>query len=66
MLEGTRLFPTLLTTSEVTKFLKISTKKLERDRWMEQGLPFVRVGRAVRYRAEDIEAFIASNRRVAK
>jgi excisionase family DNA binding protein len=66
MLEGTRLIPTLLTTSEVAEFLKISTKKLERDRWMEQGLPFVRVGRAVRYRAEDIEAFIASNRKVAK
>jgi excisionase family DNA binding protein len=66
MLEGTKLTPTLLTTSEVAKFLKISPKKLERDRWMEQGLPFVRFGRAVRYRAEDIEAFIATNRQVAK
>lgn len=66
MLETSITLPTLLTTSEVAEFLKISTKKLERDRWMEQGLPFVRVGRAVRYRAEDIEAFIASNRKVAK
>jgi len=66
MLETTISITTLLTTDEVAAFLKISPKTLERDRWLGQGIPFVRVGRIVRYRADDIEAFISANRRVAK
>lgn len=50
--------PALLTQDEVADYLRISPKTLERDRWLKQGLPFVKVGRAVRYRAADVAALI--------
>lgn len=52
----------LLTTSEAAKALGLSTAFLERDRWAGAKIPFVRLGRrAIRYRPEDIEAFIESS-----
>jgi excisionase family DNA binding protein len=52
--------PALLTQEEVANYLRISTKTLERDRWLKQGLPFVKIGRSVRYRASDIAEFIGA------
>lgn len=52
----------LLTTSEAAKALGLSTAFLERDRWAGAKIPFVRLGRrAIRYRPEDINAFIESS-----
>lgn len=50
--------PTLLTQDEVAAYLRISPKTLERDRWLGQGLPFLKVGRSVRYRASDLLEFV--------
>jgi hypothetical protein len=36
---------------------KVSAKKLQADRWKEQGVPFVRIGRSVRYRLAEIIAY---------
>ncbi|WP_460273809.1 helix-turn-helix domain-containing protein [Celeribacter sp. ULVN23_4] len=52
--------PALLTQDEVADYLRISPKTLERDRWLKQGLPFIKVGRSVRYRATDIAAVIGA------
>lgn len=52
--------PALLTQEEVANYLRISPKTLERDRWLKQGLPFIKVGRSVRYRASDIAEFIGA------
>lgn len=52
----------LLTAAEVAAYLKISPKKV-----YGLGIPEVRLSdRRVRYRPEDLEAFILQNRRAAK
>ena len=49
----------LLTTADAAKFLGLSKAFLERDRWAGAKIPFLKVGsRAVRYRAEDLEAYL--------
>jgi excisionase family DNA binding protein len=52
---------TLLTQREAASVLRLSTRSLERMRCSGlSNLKFVKVGRAVRYRVADLEAFIAS------
>jgi len=54
----------LLTEDEAAAFLKVQPATLAT--WRVRGrphLPFVQVGRCVRYRQEDITAFIASHTR---
>jgi excisionase family DNA binding protein len=49
----------LLTTQEAAQFLGVSKAFLERDRWAGARIPFVKIGaRAVRYRADDLNAYI--------
>ncbi|MFL0797051.1 MAG: helix-turn-helix domain-containing protein [Cellvibrionaceae bacterium] len=51
----------LLTTKQAANQLGVSAAFLERDRWAGAKVPFVRVGtRSIRYRQEDLDAFIAS------
>ena len=53
----------LLSTPQAAKFLNVSIAFLERDRWAGARIPFVKVGsRAVRYRLDDLENYINSNR----
>jgi excisionase family DNA binding protein len=49
----------LITTKEAAGMLGVSMAFLERDRWAGARIPFVRIGsRSVRYRRDDIEAYI--------
>lgn len=41
----------------------LSPRTLERWRWLKKGPPFMRIGGAIRYRIEDVEAFEAAQRR---
>ncbi|MCB1938897.1 MAG: helix-turn-helix domain-containing protein [Rhodocyclaceae bacterium] len=51
----------LVTTKEAARVLGVSKAFLDRDRWAGARIPFVRIGsRAVRYRLEDLETYIAS------
>jgi excisionase family DNA binding protein len=51
----------LLTTKEAAAYLGLSKAFLERDRWAGARIPFLRVGnRAVRYRQEDLDAYLDS------
>lgn len=53
----------LLSTPQAAKFLNVSIAFLERDRWAGARIPYVKVGsRAVRYRLDDLEDYINSNR----
>ena len=53
----------LLSTPQAAKFLNVSIAFLERDRWAGARIPFVKVGsRAVRYRLDDLEAYISRHR----
>ena len=44
----------------------MSTRTLERWRWLRYGPAYLRLGKVVVYRLEDVEAFEASQRRVAQ
>lgn len=51
----------LLTQEATAEILGVSPKWLERDRWAERRIPFVKIGRLVRYRAADVSAYIEAN-----
>lgn len=56
----------LLDTKQAAQFLGLSKAFLERDRWAGAKIPFIKIGdRAVRYRVEDLDAFIESRIRVS-
>ena len=53
--------PALLTTDEAAEYLGVSAKKLEMGRCIGMGPQFVRLGRLVRYRADDLLAYLEAN-----
>lgn len=55
----------LITEKEAAELLGCSVHKLRRDRWAGGGVPFVKLadGGSVRYRPEDIEAFVTARLR---
>lgn len=54
----------LLNTTQAAQFLGLSKAFLERDRWAGAKVPFIKIGdRAVRYRLEDLNAYIESRTR---
>jgi hypothetical protein len=50
----------LLTDAEVGQILQRKRSTLRRDRFLRKGVPFVKVGRQVRYRLSDVELFLSS------
>jgi hypothetical protein len=56
-------FPRLVDEHRAAAILCTSVKTLRRWRWAGSELPFVKVGRSVRYDLGDIEAYIAEHRR---
>jgi excisionase family DNA binding protein len=50
----------MLTQSECAELLRLSERTLERLRVSGLGPKFVRMGRSVRYRQNDVEAWLAS------
>ncbi|MBU8922849.1 MAG: helix-turn-helix domain-containing protein [Bacteroidales bacterium] len=55
-----------LTAQEVAKILNVSTKTLETWRRTEsQNLPFIRIGRAIRYIPSDVSEFLKEKRHCA-
>lgn len=50
-----------LTDVELAAWLKVSRVKLQQDRQRGRGAPYVKIGRAVRYRLADVEAWLKKN-----
>ncbi|OUS04097.1 hypothetical protein A9Q96_14115 [Rhodobacterales bacterium 52_120_T64] len=51
----------LMTPEEVAKYLKLEVETLNVWRCTKRyNLPYTKIGRLVRYRAEDVEAFVTS------
>jgi excisionase family DNA binding protein len=48
----------LLTEQELADLLRVSVKTLQGQRWQKVGIPYLKIGRAVRYRREDIESYL--------
>ncbi len=53
----------LLTEQRVAQLLQVTVKTLQAWRVRGGGPPFVKVGRCVRYRLEDVEAYVAASTR---
>ena len=53
--------PVLWDQKQTAEYLGVSHKWLERDRWVGARIPYVKVGRGVRYRAADVVAFVEQN-----
>jgi len=48
----------LLTSKEVAKILGLSVAWCEFHRWKGDGIPFIKLGRTVRYRESDVLAWV--------
>lgn len=57
--------PRLMTQRDLAAYLGKSTAWCERARWIGDGPRFVKLGRHVRYRAEDVMAWIDANSRTS-
>lgn len=53
----------LLTESDVSDITRLSKATLRTNRCRRVGIPWIALGGAVRYKQEDVMAFIESNRR---
>lgn len=58
-------FDKLLKDDEVEAILGVADGFLAKDRCMTARLPYVKIGRCVRYRASDVQAFITANVRTS-
>lgn len=58
---NTVVLPALMDQRKAAEYLGISEKKLERDRWIDKRITYVKVGRHVRYRAADLLEYIEAN-----
>lgn len=52
----------LLHEKEAARFLGCSIFKLQKDRRIGSPIPYIKVGRSVRYKLQDIEAYLESQR----
>lgn len=59
--ETTTTLPRLLDQKELAQYLGKSTAWCERSRWAGEGPRFIKLGRHVRYKAEDVAAWIDEN-----
>jgi len=55
---GFENFPTLLNQKEVSKVIRKSESWLERQRWLQEGIPYRKVGRNVLYDELDVLAYL--------
>ncbi|HOP40450.1 MAG TPA: helix-turn-helix domain-containing protein [Geobacteraceae bacterium] len=49
------------TENQLAEYLGVTVKKLRKDRLLKKGVPFVKIGRCVRYRKEDVDAYVEAN-----
>ena len=52
----------LLTEKEAAALLNCSIHKLQRDRRIGSPIPYLKIGRSVKYRQSDIEAYLEAQR----
>ena len=52
----------LITEKEAATSLGCSVHKMQRDRRIGSPIPYVKIGRSVRYRPEDIDAYLERQR----
>lgn len=54
--------PPIITAAVLAKVLNISPASLAQDRYLGKGIPFVKIGKRVRYMRTDVLEYLAANR----
>ena len=54
--------PNYLTEREVSELTRIGMKTLQQHRWLKKGIAYSRLDRSIRYRLDDVLAFMESGR----
>ncbi len=54
--------PDVMTAAEVALYVRTTPGNLAQDRYLGRGIPFVKHGRRVRYRRDDVLAYLDENR----
>ena len=54
----------LLTKANVAQLFEVTTRTIEI--WMGQGLPYLKIGRVVRFRQRDIDDYLEAHHRVVR
>lgn len=52
--------PEIMTTDDAAAYLSINKRKLQLDRVTKRAIPFIKIGRLVRYSKADLDAYIAA------
>lgn len=52
----------LMTSKQLAAFLQTSEQALAQDRYLGRGVPFVKIGKRVRYERDEVFRFLAANR----
>jgi hypothetical protein len=58
--------PKLLRQKEVASIIRKSESWLERQRWLQEGIPYRKVGRNVLYDEQDVLAFLEAQPRILR
>ncbi len=53
--------PVIITPPELAEFLRTTVNSLAQDRYLGRGVPFIRVGRRVRYARSDVLTYLEAN-----
>jgi hypothetical protein len=53
--------PELCTTAQLAKILQATVNSLAQDRYLGRGIPYIKVGRRVRYRRQDVLDYLKRN-----
>lgn len=59
-MEAATMAPDILDTPEAATYIRLSKPTLERLRLTGEGPPYAKLGKAVRYRRADLDAWLAS------
>lgn len=54
--------PEFLTTKQLAEWLGVSQQSLATDRYLGQGIPYIKIGKRVRYTKADVLDFLNVNR----
>ncbi len=54
--------PRYLTEIEVSEITRLSLSTLRNDRFRGQGIPYIKIGRSVRYSLQDVVEFMESRK----
>ncbi|MDN4518141.1 helix-turn-helix domain-containing protein [Mycolicibacterium austroafricanum] len=56
------MLPVIMTAEELAPAIHVSVGSLAQDRYRNRGIPYIRMGRRIRYARADVARYLAANR----